>query len=205
MEGRPKASVGRLCHPWGPTVLGGLCGSVVEGPYRWSPEALVRSHRKVTQQVLGRLQANHLRMSQPNILFIMSDDHAANAISCYGSRLAEVAPTPNIDRIAAGGVRLDNCFCTNSICTPSRATILSGQYSHVNGVYTLRDDYDPNHLTVAGLMQDAGYQTAMIGHRGRRRSPRRTCLRQKTKEHEGACPYSALGPTSSSNHFHTGT
>src|SRR5579883_176299 len=73
---------------------------------------------------------------QPNILYIMADDHAAHAISAYGSRINQ---TPNIDRIAAGGVRFTNCFCTNSICTPSRAAILTGQYSHVNGVYTLND------------------------------------------------------------------
>ncbi|HPQ17288.1 MAG TPA: sulfatase-like hydrolase/transferase, partial [Bryobacteraceae bacterium] len=59
---------------------------------------------------------------RPNILFIMADDHASHAISAYGSRINR---TPNIDRIAAGGVRLDNCFCTNSICTPSRAAILT--------------------------------------------------------------------------------
>ena len=76
------------------------------------------------------------RRSQPNILYIMADDHAAHAISAYGSRINQ---TPNIDRIAAGGVRFTNCFCTNSICTPSRAAILTGQYSHRNGVYTLDD------------------------------------------------------------------
>jgi len=71
---------------------------------------------------------------RPNILFIMSDDHACNAISTYRGRLARVAPTPNIDRIARAGIRLDKCYVTNSICTPSRAVILSGQHSHVNGV-----------------------------------------------------------------------
>ena len=100
---------------------------------------------------------------RPNILYIMSDDHAANAISCYGGILAEAAPTPNIDRIAAGGMRLDNCFCTNSICTPSRACILTGQYSHVNGVYTLGDQLDPKRQNVAKLLQRGGYQTAVIG------------------------------------------
>ena len=67
------------------------------------------------------------KSDRPNILYIMSDDHAAHAISAYGSRINE---TPNIDRIANEGMRLDNCFCTNSICTPSRATILTGLYSH---------------------------------------------------------------------------
>jgi arylsulfatase A-like enzyme len=71
---------------------------------------------------------------RPNILYIMSDDHASAAVSAYGGILAQVAPTPNIDRIAKGGMRLENCFVTNSICTPSRGCILTGQYSHVNGV-----------------------------------------------------------------------
>jgi len=102
-------------------------------------------------------------VGSPNILLIMSDDHAANAISCYGSRLADAAPTPNIDRIAAEGARADNCFCTNSICTPSRATILTGQYSHVNGVYTLADAIDPQRPNVAKMMRAAGYQTAVFG------------------------------------------
>src|SRR5579884_361100 len=97
---------------------------------------------------------------QPNILYIMADDHAAHAISAYGSRINQ---TPNIDRIAAGGVRFTNCFCTNSICTPSRAAILTGQYSHKNGVYTLQDRLDPNRDHVGKDLQKAGYQTAMIG------------------------------------------
>ena len=90
---------------------------------------------------------------KPNILFIMADDHAANAISCYGSRLYKVARTPNIDRIGAEGMRLTNCFCTNSICVPSRATILTGQYSHANGVYTLADKLDGEKQHVGKLLQ----------------------------------------------------
>jgi arylsulfatase A-like enzyme len=97
---------------------------------------------------------------RPNILYIMADDHASHAISCYGSKINR---TPNIDRIGAGGMRLTNCFCTNSICTPSRAAILTGQYSHVNGVYTLADALDPAHQNVAQLLQKAGYQTAIVG------------------------------------------
>ncbi len=100
---------------------------------------------------------------RPNILFIMSDDHAVNAISHYGGRLAEIAPTPHIDRIAREGMTLQRCFCTNSICVPSRASILTGQYSHKNQVYTLRDALDPKQTHVAHLLQEAGYQTAMIG------------------------------------------
>ncbi|MBZ5582464.1 MAG: sulfatase [Acidobacteriia bacterium] len=97
---------------------------------------------------------------QPNILYMMTDDHASHAISAYGSRINH---TPHIDRIAEGGVRFTNCFCTNSICTPSRAAILTGQYSHRNGVYTLNDRLDPNRNHVAKELQKAGYQTAMIG------------------------------------------
>ena len=101
--------------------------------------------------------------NRPNILFIMSDDHATNAISCYGSMLSPIAPTPNIDRLANEGHKLENCFCTNSICTPSRASILTGKYSHLNGVYTLQDALDPDQQNVAKLLSQAGYQTAMIG------------------------------------------
>ena len=111
----------------------------------------------------GMLFAAPEVQQRPNILFIMSDDHAANAISCYGGRLSEVAKTPNIDRLAEEGMRLDNVFCTNSICTPSRACILTGQYSHLNGVYTLADTFDPGRSNVAKLLGAAGYQTAVIG------------------------------------------
>jgi arylsulfatase A-like enzyme len=97
---------------------------------------------------------------RPNILYIMADDHASHAISAYGSTINR---TPNLDRIATGGVRLTNCFCTNSICTPSRAAILTGQYSNRNGVYTLNDRIDPARNNVAKELQRAGYQTAMIG------------------------------------------
>src|SRR4030095_8351195 len=95
----------------------------------------------------------------PNILYIMSDDHAAHAISAYGSR---VNRTPNIDRLAREGAILLNAFATNSICTPSRATILTGQYSHLNGV-TMFNRFDSARLTVARLLQQAGYHTGMIG------------------------------------------
>src|SRR5438874_13828283 len=105
----------------------------------------------------GRLGAAAER--PPNIVYIMADDHASHAISAYGSRINE---TPNIDRIAQGGARFTNCFCTNSICTPSRAAILTGQYSHKNGVYTLNDKLDPSHENVAKEPQKTGYQTAMI-------------------------------------------
>ena len=97
---------------------------------------------------------------QPNILFIMTDDHAAHAMSCYGSRINK---TPNLDRIAAGGVRFNNCFCTNSICTPSRAAILTGTYNHVNNVTTLSSRLDGRLPTFPKMIQAAGYQTAIVG------------------------------------------
>ncbi len=98
--------------------------------------------------------------NRPNIVFIMSDDHAAHAISAYGSKVNE---TPHIDRIANEGVRLDNCFCTNSICAPSRAVILTGAHSHVNGVLTLGDDIDGRQETFPKLLQAEGYQTSIFG------------------------------------------
>jgi arylsulfatase A-like enzyme len=98
--------------------------------------------------------------ARPNILFIMADDHGAQAISAYGSRLIE---TPNIDRIARAGMRFDDAFVTNSICAPSRAVILTGKYSHRNGLRDNRDEFDGGQVTFPKLLQKAGYQTAMIG------------------------------------------
>src|SRR5688572_32096357 len=100
---------------------------------------------------------------QPNILWIMSDDHAVTGLGAYGGRLAGLNPTPNIDRLAKEGVRLTNAFCTNSICTPARATLLTGQYSHVNGVRTLNDPLPVERQTLPSLIKAAGYLTAMIG------------------------------------------
>ena len=100
---------------------------------------------------------------KPNILFIMSDDHAANAVSAYGGDLSKVLKTRNIDAISKNGAILYSCFATNSISTPSRATILTGQYSHKNGVYTLSDKMDTTKQTVAGILQKSGYSTALFG------------------------------------------
>jgi arylsulfatase A-like enzyme len=95
----------------------------------------------------------------PNIIFIMSDDHAAHAIGAYGSHVNQ---TPNIDRLAREGMLLTSVFATNSICTPSRAAILTGQYSHLNGV-TMFNRFDSSTMTVARRLQAGGYYTAMIG------------------------------------------
>ena len=100
------------------------------------------------------------RGKRPNILYIMSDDHASHALSCYGSR---INTTPNLDRIANEGMRFDNCFCTNSICAPSRAVLLTGKYSHLNGVKDNREKFDGSQQTFPKLLRAAGYQTAMIG------------------------------------------
>jgi len=97
---------------------------------------------------------------RPNILFMMTDDHASHAISCYGSKINQ---TPQIDRLAAGGMRFENCFCTNSICAPSRAVILTGKYSHLNGHIDNRSRFDGAQQTIPKVMGPAGYRTAMIG------------------------------------------
>ncbi|MEM9366705.1 MAG: sulfatase [Planctomycetota bacterium] len=99
---------------------------------------------------------------RPNILFIMADDHASHAISAYGGRLAQVAPTPNLDRLAAGGMRFTNAFVTNSICTPSRAVLWTGKYSHRNGVYKFTG-LDQSQPTLPKYMQSHGYQTGFVG------------------------------------------
>ena len=97
--------------------------------------------------------------SRPNILYIMSDDHAAHAISAYGSKINK---TPQIDRLAKEGMRFDQCFVTNSICTPSRAAILTGKYSHINGVPVF-NRFDGSQPHLAKYLQKAGYHTGMIG------------------------------------------
>ena len=99
----------------------------------------------------------------PNILFIMSDDHASEAIGAYGSWLKKYCSTPTIDRLAAEGMRFTNVCCNNSICSPSRATILTGQYSHKNGVPSLNGAINENSPQVAAELQKAGYQTAIFG------------------------------------------
>jgi len=104
-----------------------------------------------------------VQAKKPNILFIMSDDHAAHGISAYGGRLAKIAPTPNLDRLAKEGAIFRNAFCTNSICSPSRASILTGQYSHTNGAVDLSGKVLPGKQMLPIEMKKAGYETAMIG------------------------------------------
>ena len=104
--------------------------------------------------------ADEAAAQRPNILFIMADDHAYQAISAYGSNRNQ---TPNIDRIATQGMRFDRCFVTNSICGPARAVILTGKYSHLNGFEDNGRTFNGEQQTVAKLLQKAGYQTAVIG------------------------------------------
>lgn len=100
---------------------------------------------------------------RPNILFIFSDDHALDAISAYGGPLRDVAPTPNLDRIAKEGAIFTRSYCCNSICGPSRAAILTGKHSHVNGFVDNSAAFDPNQTTFPKLLQKEGYQTAIVG------------------------------------------
>ncbi|HRW51346.1 MAG TPA: sulfatase, partial [Phycisphaerae bacterium] len=100
---------------------------------------------------------------RPNILFIFSDDHAPHAIGAYGGPLAALDPTPNIDRLAAQGMLFRNSFCTNAICGPSRAVILAGKHSHINGFRHNGDTFNGDQPTFPKMLRAAGYETAVIG------------------------------------------
>lgn len=102
---------------------------------------------------------------RPNILFIFTDDHALNAISAYGGRLKDIAPTPNLDRIADQGAIFTRSYCTNSICGPSRAAIQTGKHSHINGYLDNNSGthFDGSQTTFPKLLQKVGYQTALVG------------------------------------------
>ncbi len=100
---------------------------------------------------------------RPNILFVFTDDHAVQAMGAYGGRLAGLDPTPNLDRLAREGMLFRNAFVTNSICAPSRAVILTGRHSHLNGIRTNRDSFDGSQTTFPKLLRRAGYQTALVG------------------------------------------
>ncbi|MCP4311530.1 MAG: sulfatase [Bacteroidetes bacterium] len=108
---------------------------------------------------------------KPNIIFIMSDDHCARAIGAYGSRLASLDPTPNIDMLADEGMLFTNVFCTNSICTPSRANIITGQYCQTNGVLDLYSELPGKKHFLPAEMKKAGYTTAVIGKWHLKNSP----------------------------------
>jgi len=125
----------------------------------------MRFHALVAVTLLGIFASlpSTFAADRPNILYIMSDDHAAHAIGAYGSRLAALDPTPTIDRLAEEGMLFENVFCSNSICSPSRATVLTGQYAHVNGAYDLGGRVLPENQALPLEMKKAGYETAMIG------------------------------------------
>ena len=98
--------------------------------------------------------------ARPNIVFIMADDHGRQAISSYGS---QVIQTPNIDRLAREGMRFTQAFANNSICSPSRAVLLTGKYNHLCGVRKVSEHFDGSQQTFPKLLQQAGYQTAIVG------------------------------------------
>lgn len=100
---------------------------------------------------------------RPNILYIMCDDHAMQAISAYGSPLSRLAPTPNIDRLARRGMLFNNCFVENSLSAPSRACLITGEYSHQNGQRQLFEGIDNSQTFFTELLQQAGYQTGIVG------------------------------------------
>ena len=104
--------------------------------------------------VASLLQAT--TQSKPNIIFIMSDDHTSQAVGVYGGRLAALNPTPTIDALAAEGVVLENAFAHNAICTPSRACIMTGQYSAINGCLTLKERLPAERQYLSIEMKKAG-------------------------------------------------
>ena len=107
--------------------------------------------------------AQQKTQQHPNIVYIMCDDHAYQCISAYGSALSKLAPTPNIDRLAERGMRFDRAFVENSLSTPSRACLMTGQYSHQNGQRQLGEGIDTTRTFFTELLQEAGYQTAVVG------------------------------------------
>ncbi len=115
--------------------------------------------------LLSLLSGCNKKVEKPNIIFIMTDDHATHAISAYGGLYSNIAPTPNIDRLANEGIMLTNAFCTNAICGPSRAAILTGKYSHVNGYLKNYKGgrFNNTQWTFPKALQNDGYQTALIG------------------------------------------
>ncbi len=109
------------------------------------------------------IHAQQRKGDRPNIIYIMADDHTSQAWGIYGGILKDYIKNPNIKKLAEEGAVLNNAFCTNSICVPSRATIMTGQYSNRNAVFTLGDALSPDSMNIAKVLQQNGYQTALIG------------------------------------------
>ena len=107
-------------------------------------------------------QNKNIQNERPNIIHIMTDDHAFQALSAYGCGISQVAPTPNIDRIAQNGMLFQHAYVENSISAPSRATLLTGLYSHKHGQEILTNGFKPDNVVFPELLQQAGYQTAIV-------------------------------------------
>ena len=114
-------------------------------------------------QALPTLGYSQTQGKRPNIVYIMCDDHAMQAISAYGSAISKLAPTPNIDRLAKRGMKFNSCFVENSLSTPSRACLMTGLYSHQNGQRQLEEGIDTTRTFFSELLQKAGYETAVVG------------------------------------------
>ena len=139
-----------------------------------SPLLLQKTKKRIMKTImigilvatLGLISASCSQIDEkqkPNIIYIMSDDHTSQAIGAYGGRLAKLNPTPNLDHLADDGIVFTNAFCTNSICTPSRACIITGQYSQTNGVLDLDGELAADKQYLPKEMSKLGYSTAMIG------------------------------------------
>jgi len=114
-------------------------------------------------ELVSKVQAEDTIQAPPNILFVMSDDHTSQSVGAYQRRLAKLNPTPTIDELAKNGILFENAFCSNSICTPSRACVISGRYSHITNTRDLDDTLAPEFHTLPRQLRSAGYQTAVIG------------------------------------------
>ena len=112
---------------------------------------------------MGSMAMAQTAQQRPNILYIMCDDHAIQAISAYGSPISKLAPTPNIDRLARRGMLFNNCFVENSLSAPSRACLITGLYSHQNGQRQLFEGIDSSQTFFSELLQQSGYTTGLVG------------------------------------------
>jgi len=143
-----------------PCAIGRVSLAAGRHSLRIQPESIIKKACCDIREVrLVPVLSKSRKTQRPNIIFIFSDDHAQHAISAYGSNVNQ---TPHLDRLAIKGARFTNSFVTNSICTPSRATLLTGQYSHKNGVPVF-NAFDSSRDTVARHLQKGGYHTGMIG------------------------------------------